>query len=61
MDKRVFNANKKMIIQEVEMFLNELKLHCESPSQLKYISNHYLTQTIADIKRVIKEAGVEEN
>lgn len=59
MDKRTFNANKKMIIQGVEMFLNELKLNCESPSQLRYISNNYLENVIEDIKRVIKEAEID--
>lgn len=59
MNKRTFNTNKKMIIQEIETFLNELKLGCESPSQLRYISNNYLVAAIEDIKRVIKEAEIE--
>ena len=59
MNKRTFNTNKKMIIQEIETFLNELKLNCESPSQLRYISNNYLAIAIEDIKKVIKEAEIE--
>lgn len=55
MNTRLFNANKKLIIQEVETFLKELQLNCGSPSQLRYISNMYLAQAIEDIKRVIDD------
>lgn len=60
MDQRIFNANKKMIIQELETFLIRLKTDCNSASNLKYLANNYLTNAIEDIKRVIKEAGVNE-
>lgn len=60
MERKVFNANKKMIIQELETFLIRLKTDCDSAFQLKYLANNYLTQAIEDIKRVVKEAGANE-
>ena len=59
MNKRTFNANKKLIIQELETFLNELKLNCNSPYQLRYLANNYLSLAIEDIKRVIKASENE--
>ena len=59
MDKRIFNANKKLIAQEIETFLKELQSNCNSPYQLRYLANNYLSLAIEDIKRVIRE--VEEN
>ena len=55
MNTRTFNANKKLIVQELETFLNELRLHCNSPYQLRYLANNYLSLAIEDIKRVLKE------
>lgn len=60
MNQREFNANKKMIIQEMERFLERLKNDCHSPFQLKYLANNYLVDAIEDIKRVIKESGAED-
>ena len=55
MNTRTFNSNKKLIIQEIETFLNELKLNCSSAYQLRYLANNYLSLAIEDIKRIIKE------
>ena len=55
MNTRTFNSNKKLIIQEIETFLNELKLNCCSPYQLRYLANNYLSLAIEDINRIIKE------
>ena len=43
MNTRTFNSNKKLIIQELETFLKELKLNCNSQYQLRYLSNNYLS------------------
>ena len=55
MNTKTFNANKKLIIQQVEAFLRELKMNCNSQYQLRYIANNYLSFAIEDIQRVIKE------
>ena len=55
MNKKTFDANKKLIIQELETFLKELKLNCNSQYQLRYLANNYLSFAIDDIRRVIKE------
>ena len=55
MNKKTFNANKRLIIQELETFLKELKLNCDSQYQLRYLANNYLTLAIDDIRRVIEE------
>ena len=55
MNKKTFNANKRLIIQELETFLKELKLNCDSQYQLRYLANNYLTLAIDDIRKVIKE------
>lgn len=55
MNKKTFNANKRLIIQEIETFLKELKLNCDSQYQLRYLANNYLSLAIDDIKKVIKE------
>ena len=55
MNKKTFNANKRLIIQELETFLKELKLNCDSQCQLRYLANNYLSFAIDDIRRVIKE------
>lgn len=55
MNKKTFDANKRLIIQELETFLKELKLNCNSQYQLRYLANNYLTLAIDDIRRVIKE------
>ena len=55
MNKKTFDANKRLIIQELETFLKELKLNCNSQYQLRYLSNNYLSFAIDDIRRVIKE------
>ena len=55
MTTRLFNSNKKLIIQELESFLRELKINCDSEYQLRYLANMYLTLAIEDIKRVINE------
>lgn len=54
--KRVFNANKRHIIEEIETVLHELKLNCENPSSLRYIANNYLKLAIEDLQKFIKEA-----
>lgn len=61
MNTRTFNSNKKLIIQEIETFLNELKLNCSSPYQLRYLANNYLSLAIEDIKRIIKEIENEDS
>ena len=53
--KRVFNAHKRHIIEELETVLHKLKLHCDNPSSLRYLANNYLSLAIEDIKRIIKE------
>lgn len=55
MNTRTFNSNKKLIVQELETFLNELKLNCGSPYKLRYLVNNYLSLAIEDIKRVLME------
>ena len=55
MNKKTFDANKRLIIQELETFLKELKLNCNSQYQLRYLANNYLSFAIEDIRRVIKE------
>lgn len=55
MNKKTFDANKRLIIQELETFLTELKLNCNSQYQLRYLANNYLSFAIDDIRRVIKE------
>ena len=55
MNKKTFDANKRLIIQELETFLKELKLNCDSQYQLRYLANNYLTLAIDDIRRVIEE------
>ena len=55
MNKKTFDANKRLIIQELETFLKELKLNCDSQYQLRYLANNYLSFAIDDIRRVIKE------
>lgn len=55
MNKKTFDANKRLIIQEIETFLKELKLNCNSQYQLRYLANNYLSFAIDDIRRVIKE------
>lgn len=55
MNKKTFDANKRLIIQELETFLKELKLNCNSQYQLRYLANNYLSFAIDDIRRVIKE------
>lgn len=55
MNKKIFDANKRLIIQELETFLRELKLNCNSQYQLRYLANNYLALAIDDIRRVIKE------
>ena len=55
MNKKTFDANKRLIIQELETFLKELKLNCNSQYQLRYLANNYLSLAIDDIRRVIKE------
>ena len=55
MNKKTFDANKRLIIQELETFLKELKLNCNSQYQLRYLANYYLSFAIDDIRRVIKE------
>ena len=55
MNKKTFDANKRLIIQELETFLRELKLNCSNQYQLRYIANNYLSLAIDDIRRVIKE------
>lgn len=59
MNKKTFDANKRLIIQELETFLKELKLNCDSQYQLRYLANNYLTLAIDDIRRVIEE--IKEN
>ena len=55
MNKITFDANKRLIIQQLETFLKELKLNCKSQYQLRYLANNYLSFAIEDIRRVIKE------
>lgn len=55
MNKKTFDANKRLIIQQLETFLKELKLNCNSQYQLRYLANNYLSFAIDDIRRVIKE------
>lgn len=55
MNKKTFDANKRLIIQELETFLKELKLNCNSQYQLRYLANNYLSFAIDDIRRVVKE------
>ena len=55
MNKITFDANKRLIIQQLETFLKELKLNCNSQYQLRYLANNYLSFAIDDIRRVIKE------
>ena len=55
MNKKIFYANKRLIIQELETFLKELKLNCDSQCQLRYLANNYLSLAIDDIRKVIKE------
>ena len=55
MNKKIFYANKRLIIQELETFLRELKLNCDSQYQLRYLANNYLALAIDDIRKVIKE------
>ena len=55
MTTRLFNSNKKLLSQELEIFLKELKINCDSEYQLRYLANMYLTLAIEDIKRVINE------
>ena len=55
MNKKTFDANKRLIIQQLETFLKELKLNCNSQYQLRYLANNYLSFAIEDIRRVIKE------
>ena len=55
MNKKTFNANKRLIIQELETFLTELKLNCDSQCQLRYLANYYLSFAIDDIRKVIEE------
>ena len=55
MNKKTFDANKRLIIQELETFLKELKRNCDSQYQLRYLANNYLSLAIDDIRRVIKE------
>ena len=38
-----------------KIFINELKLNCDSQYQLRYLANNYLALAIDDIRRVIKE------
>lgn len=54
--KRVFNAKKRHIIEELETVLHKLKLNCENPSSLRYIANNYLKLAIEDLQKFIKEA-----
>ena len=54
--KRVFNANKRHIIEELETVLHKLKLNCDNPSSLRYIVNNYLWLAIEDLKKFIQEA-----
>ena len=54
--KKVFNANKRHIIEELETVLHNLKLHCDNPSSLRYIANNYLWLAIEDLKKFIQEA-----
>lgn len=55
-NRRVFNANKRHIIEELETVLHKLKLNCENPSSLRYIANNYLKLAIEDLQKFIKEA-----
>lgn len=55
-NRRVFNANKRHIIEELETVLHELQLNCENPSSLRYIANNYLWLAIENLKKFIKEA-----
>ena len=54
--KMVFNANKRLIIEELETVLHKLKLNCDNPSSLRYIVNNYLWLAIEDLKKFIQEA-----
>ena len=54
--KIVFNANKRLIIEELETVLHKLKLNCDNPSSLRYIVNNYLWLAIEDLKKFIQEA-----
>ena len=54
--KKVFNAHKRHIIEELETVLHKLKLHCDNPSSLRYIANNYLWLAIEDLKKFIQKA-----
>ena len=54
--KRVFNANKRHIIEELETVLHKLKLHCYNPSSLRFIANNYLWLSIEYLKKFIQKA-----
>ena len=58
--KRVFNKNKRHIIEELETVLHKLKLNCENPSSLRYIANNYLLLAIEHLKKFINEAEDEK-
>lgn len=55
-NRRVFNAKKRHIIEELETVLHKLELNCENPSSLRYIANNYLKLAIEDLQKFIKEA-----
>lgn len=54
--RRVFNAKKRHIIEEIETILHKLKLNCENQSSLRYIANNYLWHAIEELKKFIQEA-----